>query len=262
MKAPRSEEQPALSETLFGATDDVSQFFDEGEGRLPVFLGGTLHEHTEVWRALNRKDLWVNWRKAAIAASLVRASGQREGQTPIQEFARAIGVGPEHVSRLAATYRAFDQPDDPEITRLLADSTFSFKAFLVAATMGPRFGVQPSVALRTAKAEDWSANELARWLAKRKRVVVIDEENRPIAPADDDDDLEVVWRGMPGRVPRPPATRVIPVPLTERQEGLVRALAEALGTDESDHALTLLAVVERAAVEWVEDPAAGVRSAA
>jgi prophage regulatory protein len=195
----RTTTEPVLTRTLFEGTDDVSSFYEEREGRLPRYLG-SLEECGAVWQALNRKDKWTNLRRGAIAAKLERAHGQRtdrgRGLTPIQQFCREQNIGPEYVSRLARTYRAFDQPDDPEIMKLIADPRLTFKHLFIAATCSK----SPKNMLVMALHPGWSANQMLRWTKERNGEFDQEISN----PACDDLDLQV--ERLP-EYPRP-ATRV------------------------------------------------------
>jgi hypothetical protein len=254
---------PVLAAALFHSTENVACLFAEDDDRLPTFLGQSYPEHTAAWRALDRKVKWAFWRKAAIAAALERMPGQRSGPTPIQRFCSELHIGPVYVSRLARTYRVFDQaPLSPGIKTLLDDPRISFKHFMIAANAA----VIPKVALMEARDLGWSANEFARVLAARKNRTLIDADTgAPILHADDDDDpAETNWRNLPERaVPvGRPKTREWKFLLTAKEHAVlarrVKALSAVLGT--SSDLETVLAIVRRAHSEWVEGRTAGPRA--
>src|SRR5688572_12616933 len=110
-------ERAVVCRTFFDATEEISLFFEETADCLPAFRGESLDECFAVYQALSRKDFWTQWRRASVAAGLDRKCGQRSGErTPILDFCRANGIGPAYLSRLARTYRTFNQrPLDPGI---------------------------------------------------------------------------------------------------------------------------------------------------
>jgi hypothetical protein len=270
----QQDDGPVMSGTMLHATEDISRFFEEYEDRLPVFLGQSLAEHAGAWVALNRKDRWLQWRRAAIAASLDRVPGRRipsafsrisgEEPTKIEEFCRAQRIGLEYLSRLSRTYRTFNQPLDPGIKELLADPFFSFKHFLIAATIADNSGVTPTAALQQARKHKWSANELARWLTANRNILLIDDEAKPLDPAKDDDDVQFHWRQVRSMSKKaeplqsPAGTFPLSWLLTRQQSApfyrQLRDLRAVFGTTSDKD--TMLAAIARAAAEWVESRAA------
>jgi hypothetical protein len=218
---------------------DIAHLFVQAEGRLPAFRGEGLN-YEKAWRAASGVERRGQWLKAAIASRLERAAGQcGDGPTQLQKFARCVGIGPNYVSRLATTHRAFDRPDDPGITRLLADGWFSFKHFLIAATCAP----DPTAALVEARHHKWSANELARVLASRRHALPIEPQ---ADPTHDDDDVHV--ERLPARLTQaslPRGMREVRFLMTKAQykefEQHVRELGRAIGAT-TDLQVVLFAV--------------------
>jgi hypothetical protein len=136
---------------------------------LPEFIGAE-NERVDAWLALDAREREASWGKASIAATLPRAHGQRterDGPTPLQRFCEDVGIGAGHCSRMARTYEQVVEylatGRKKSLPELLADETLSFKHFLVAFN----YAVLPVEALLDARMHDWSANELARQIAKR-----------------------------------------------------------------------------------------------
>jgi hypothetical protein len=209
----------------------------------PVFSGESLTDYVNAWLAASREDQRLKWHQAAIAAKLVRANGQRtdsgRGPTLLQEFCGRVLIGPEYVSRLARTYRAFDRPDDPGIKKLLSEPRLTFKHFLIAATC---YSKGPKEALEEALCFGWSANQMQRMVTERR--VKFDEGVGN--PARDDDDLQ--HERLPEPTTRVPGTKRLSFVLTKRQcREFVRQIHElraAMG--KTSDVGTLLAVVEQA----------------
>lgn len=234
------------------AITDVSAYFDtalEIPGTLPLYTGD-VNDAVLVWRALHGKKLWVQWREAAIAASIARECGQRtdrgRGPTRIQQFCADAPIGASHFSRLVRTHTVFDgllaTGSKPSLVELLQDQTLRFKHFLVAAN----YAVLPVEALLEARMHRLSANELGKWIAGRKSRQLIDANGEKVVAADEDDDSDFEWRLPTRDTPRrPPAIRLDMTTREHRQfVSQLRALSAAYGTVHDTD--TLLLAVARA----------------
>jgi len=240
------------------AITDVANFFDVQSGALPVFTG-TEADALPVWRALNATDRDVQWRKAAIAATLERASGSRTdcgaALTPIQSFCLQAHIGTSTCSRWAKTYRVYDtllddlraKPLDPGVKRslpgLLADDRLYFKHFHIGANYCPL----PVEALIEARDNGLSANTMFRYAVRRMKQQHLLAEAADVRNDDDDPDST-------GQVPTrdearaKQAQRTVRLTLSTEQhrtfDSQVAALGAAFGT--ADVSATVAMAVARA----------------
>jgi hypothetical protein len=253
-------DEPVISRTFtdFDMMTDISLFFDEAEDRLPAFRGESIDECLAVFAALDRKVFWAQWRRAAIASTLERRAGQRSREiTPIKAFCEKNGIEPATLSRLARTYRAFDQrPLDPRIKELLKSPVLKFKHWMIAASCS----INPPVALREAHEQGWTTTQFEVFIASQKNLRLVDPKTgNDVKATDDDGDVDVdTTSGLPERpvksTARPTDTcQLISGLVTRKQFRIfsdqVRDLRAALGTE--GHLATVLAAVDRLHAELV-----------
>jgi hypothetical protein len=218
------------------ASTDLSPFINVQPGALPVFTG-TEADALPTWRGLNKTDRAVQWCKAAIAASLERAWGQRTDcgapLTPIQSFSKSVGIGVEHCARLAKTYRFYDKlladlqnaPLDPgsnrSLPKLLADDRLSFKHFLIAANFDADRAVK---ALLEARDNGLSAGTMLKFVTGRKKKLrlLLDADGEPATHKTYDDDPDITLQ-----LATPDETAAIRSARAERERCAVRLAFDA-----------------------------------
>src|SRR5262249_6636957 len=145
---------------------------------LPEFTGRDMNEHVHVWTLLRARETRTQWRKAAVAASLVRQGGSRTdlGQqaTPIQRVCQITQTDAGYFSKMARTHRVFSEllvtGTKPSVLVLVNDPTIPFKSFYIAAN----YSVLPVEDLIEARDNNWTANELERVIARRKEKPILD----------------------------------------------------------------------------------------
>jgi hypothetical protein len=138
---------------------------------LPIFLGRTYADYVTTWRDVDATAQKIHWMRAAIAASLVRATGGRPGsrnantETAIQKFIKDVGTNRQTFHRYCHTHQVFAETRTTGVTSYF--QLLSFKHFVVAASY---YDDEPEDAVRAiveAHDKKWSANELERQLKAR-----------------------------------------------------------------------------------------------
>lgn len=131
---------------------DLAFEFVEGKNGLLEFHANSLEAHVAAFRKVNEGIDDHFWTQGAIAASLTKKHGEK-GEA-IEKMAAAVELSPNHLRKLARTWRTFQfVPRDPLLN-------FSIHK---AACRHPN----PAEALAVAKSQGMSHHALQKWISEQ-----------------------------------------------------------------------------------------------